>query len=241
MHSSRAIADVMKSSRQKESATRVRAFTLLELLTVLGLVAVLSLLVLNSVRTMSQSAQGVSCANNLRQLHSATMAFASDQDGVLPDSKSWQADAAYPGSLAPYLDLSNSLSAQTSPSVMTCPASHQQLRSPRVYCRTYSINIYAAGSVSGVVKPYQRGRLQRSEFPAAQALYLDGPASTSGKLGYYQTSASPSNIGGVAPFIRPHRGSMNVVFFDGHVEMLSKEQLETVLPDATQRFWMGEK
>lgn len=236
---------MMKSRRQPRCPgargdTADAGFTLLELLTVLALIAVLALLIRGAANTVGQGARATSCLSNLRQLQTASLAYAYDRGGILPDSKNWQANAAYPGSLAPYLHLSNDAAVRSSPSVLTCTASQRMYKSARDYCRTYSINIYAAGSIDGVVKPYQLGRLQRSRRSSSQALYMDGPASVAGGLGYYQTSASPSNISGLAPFVHPHRGSMNVVFVDGHAETLSKHQIDTILPDATHPFWLGD-
>lgn len=229
----------MFSSRCVHPSKAGAGFTLLELLIGIAIIAILASLIYGQVRNTILSAQGISCLNNLRQLQIATLNYASDLGGVLPDSKSWQANADYPGSIAPYLGLSNDTSVRASPSVLTCTASHRQYKSVREYCRTYAMNLYAAGSVNNVVKPYQVGRLQRSNGSSSQALYMDGPVSVIGNLGYYQTSATPSNISGVAPFTYPHRGLMNVVFLDGHAENLSKHQITTILPDATNKFWVG--
>jgi len=63
---------------------RVGAFTLIELLVVIGIVAVLAALLLPTLAQARSKAQGVSCANNQRQLMFACLLYAGDNGDAFP-------------------------------------------------------------------------------------------------------------------------------------------------------------
>lgn len=61
-----------------------RAFSLVELLTVIGIISVLMGLLMPTMGKARESARRAMCASNLRQLHVASMAYATDNRGYLP-------------------------------------------------------------------------------------------------------------------------------------------------------------
>jgi prepilin-type N-terminal cleavage/methylation domain-containing protein len=60
------------------------AFTLVELLVVIGIIAVLISIIFPVMSRMRNSARVVACQSNVRQLVQASMAYAADNDGILP-------------------------------------------------------------------------------------------------------------------------------------------------------------
>lgn len=80
-----------------KSATH-KAFTLLELLIVIGIVATLAAVVLPVYGTIQRTAQRTQSMNNLRQLGTALVAYAGDNNGSLPTegvaAPNWAANTA---------------------------------------------------------------------------------------------------------------------------------------------------
>ena len=65
-------------------AKRKRAFTLIELLVVIAIIAILAALLLPALAKAKQTATGIACMNNNRQLMVAWNMFATDNDGRIP-------------------------------------------------------------------------------------------------------------------------------------------------------------
>jgi len=64
--------------------TRTSAFTLIELLVVIAIIALLAALSIPAVNGVLKRGQGSACLSNLRQIGLATIAYAVDNDMVLP-------------------------------------------------------------------------------------------------------------------------------------------------------------
>lgn len=75
---------------------RPGAFTLIELLVVIGIIAVLAMLALPAATRAIESSRASRCAGNLRQLGSACVLYAADNNGTLPGNRTNDYSAAIP-------------------------------------------------------------------------------------------------------------------------------------------------
>lgn len=65
-------------------ASNTKAFTLIELLVVIAIIAMLAALLLPSLNKAREKARRTGCANNLRQIAVAMLAYADDHNGFFP-------------------------------------------------------------------------------------------------------------------------------------------------------------
>jgi len=70
-----------KSERSQRSA-----FTLIEILVVIAIIALLAALLLPTMGRMKERAEGVKCADNLKQIGAALLSYAGDNNGLFPES-----------------------------------------------------------------------------------------------------------------------------------------------------------
>ena len=217
----------MKTNRTSRAYTFSEiAFTLIELLATVAIIAVLAILILPAFKKMVTSAQGSSCANNLRQIGVLTGIYAIDHDDQFPPA--WTPVATWLDILIAETQAGGSLTKaraiMSAPnSIARCPV---RLRTDAQYSAQFAANngMYKAGdkwwysyginygvvSPPGSPLPVPKRRIAINK-PSACIYVTDGDT---------EAGLSPwlLNLGwsGAYPSTR-HNGRCNVLWADGHV------------------------
>ena len=121
---------------RRKNYAGVEGFTLVELLVCMGVVLVLATLLIPGMSSVTTRAQRISCLNQVRQLGSALISYAGDNNGLGPyDAREagntsislWKYNnqKVIFGFLLPYLDAENST---ITPKTLICPGASRSFR-----------------------------------------------------------------------------------------------------------------
>ncbi|MEI7657441.1 MAG: prepilin-type N-terminal cleavage/methylation domain-containing protein [Phycisphaerae bacterium] len=162
----------------RRAQPRARAFSLIELLVVVAVIALLVAIVLPALGSSRETARGVACASNLRQVMAATRVYADQHRGLSPAIG------------VPYASLPNwALAVQASfggggetpgdlyaaGSILVCPTSRATFG--RDMQRTYAINATGHAGLAGDPDHYDAVqahiRLDRIAAPSLAVLFVD--------------------------------------------------------------------
>jgi prepilin-type N-terminal cleavage/methylation domain-containing protein/prepilin-type processing-associated H-X9-DG protein len=234
-----------------------KGFTLIELLVVMAVLAVIAALffpTLSSTRSVSAEAR---CLINLKQLATAGISYAADNNGLLPDRTLWATATATPKSLVPYIGLGfreATAAPSSKQSVFTCPGIYQSPYRPtndQDWARTYSINQYSTGSDGGSssvrtdweshVRDYEAPlRMTNVKNASEQAFFIDGTVLREAAGNRFSVHTSPARLEAAdesnsATWVTPmiHNNKVNVVYLDGHVSSITRSYAERELISVT--------
>ena len=225
-----AAARVRSSHRKFGQWSPCMGFTLIELMVVITIIAILSALVLPGVNLVQAAAKGIHCKNNLRQVGSATITFATHNEGRLPR-------LCAPGGGGPYMynyisEFIDEGSGSVASSIVTgrllqCPS--EPIHYSGGYRGDYGPNSYYI-PVSGAPD----NNLGKSMFlvKLSSSTFLMVDTRASGK-GFWNIHMDRIRQFGIVPIYDingtawpPRHGSgMQWMFFDLHVDRLSTSEV----------------
>ncbi len=207
-------------------------FSLVEILVVMAVMAALVALLfpmLGKVRERSATAR---CVGQLKTVALAAMLFSGDHDGSFPANVYWNSRFDKDGEfgIREYLGFADR-DAKGADTVLTCPglqATHPT--SGYAFNHNYAINRYATAG-----RPDSRyQKMTAVTEPAAMAYFMDSYATSStAEKGYY--FAASVKEADRPQFFYPHRDTLQVVFVDGHVKRVTREEMAGY--DKTSLFW----
>jgi prepilin-type N-terminal cleavage/methylation domain-containing protein/prepilin-type processing-associated H-X9-DG protein len=226
----------MSSDQNCAGESRVRGFSLIELLVVMAVIAVLAGLLLPSLSSAQAKGRQVACLNNLRQLQLAWTMYLGDHNNTMPENKmtgtgllgcvsttnSWVTGNAQ-ASADPVLLKQGSIYSYTpNTQVYRCPADRSTIfdaSTPRE--RSYSMDAYLNGGLDvRIYGGYLTGNVIRYSdllpSPSKVFVLLDETQAVIDD-GVFLLYRDPADFWQNGPSHRHSQGA-NLSFADGHCE-----------------------
>lgn len=216
----------MKPLRHSKHRHRHHAFTLVELLTVLAIVGVLAGLLLSVLGRMRESGRLTRCAANLRQIGMQLITYANDNRGIAIVAYDVDKRRAWSELLCLHDDSLDKLSKVGEFGVWRCPQNTVQEQGVAAGMgetnNSYGINgwarsdelqgiRYTGARVAAIANPARLYMLTEAAYSRIEEARTDGNGTVPEGL----FTSGPS-------YLRyAHRGRLNMVYADGHVELLT--------------------
>jgi len=180
-----------------QSQTRNPGFTLIELLVVIAILAILIAILIPVALRALEGANRTKCSNNLGNIAKAMHLYLADNKAIFPDFV-WNEQYRQCEILHDYL---------ADPQVYICPSAQRDGSSGKNWPEYYSTTI--------------EGQEFTTDYKINDAQRLDG-----GTLSFALADTSRFIIACDIDWVLPlrHSGRGNFVFFDGHVETMTKEE-----------------
>ena len=232
----------MSQTLKHRSARGFSAFTLIELLVVIAIIAILAALLLPALQGARETAKGIKCANNLKQIGSAFDMYLVDYGGCYPPSlwgsatwSDWK--LSWMAMTSQYVGLDggagqNGWEAYPRESVFCCPNAKGYGKTVAGVYISYGYNSPALGSSNyssytnyGYDHPAYPTRAHRLTQPSMQLSHVETVSVetwNSTRISGYFIASEQAYIG------YKHRRMANTLYCDGHV-----------VPEPTSLLWIG--
>jgi len=212
------------------------AFSLVESLVAVAVIGILATLLFPAVDTLRNKSQQAKCASNLRQLGTALLQYAAENNGALPSGKTWDRD------ISSYLGVPEWNTAGANSPVLTCPADRRSRpladgKFPRSYTSSYikpadpTQGLFGDGDVQPSRRLVQITRPSQTIMifemfttgtgaEVANEQFMQAYGWSSG----YQSAASTPRLPNGKFY---HGNTLNYLFADGHLEPLPPAYIYT--------------
>lgn len=198
-------------------------FSLIELLVVIAIIGVLTAILIPATTGIRNRSTQLQCFSQLRNLHQATSAYQSENGGYLPPNHAHsgsQPDQVWTIVLRPYFSINdlNTYGAGTNQMLtyLSCPALPISEHPTRWWESNYSAS--PAFGTDGTPRNLNHALSQ----PSQALMFISG---LNCNRSLYRT---PLPWTGVA---YPHNNRASIIFFDGHLETRTKEQIPEAIND----------
>jgi len=221
----------------------------MEMLVTLCVLVVIAGLIFPSMSKLKRQGDQVKCSSNLRQLGSAILQYAQDNNNsIVPWRLSNSPSGYWYASLTPYLgteyDYGNKKWPGDSRSVFMCPTKKANgkgdfqdtvsLNSLSVKMR-YDINLHIAenGLDTGAASP------NGATFRRVKMNQLAAPSKTMILLDHFGVGRAGSWVAGSSELTFPHSDKLSALFLDGHVDMVDRDRMTYLGRNPYHIFWRG--